>query len=551
MGAIEGKKLEELMCPFCVSFSSKRHTAFSKHLEDVHGVSVQDAWDSLHGGRPTCKCGCGGAVKWNGWGKGYSSVICGHNGSIYTACSSEEAQKIAEKRAMSLRGKSSWAKGLTKENDERIAARGRATSVGRREKFRMGEISIWSKGLTKESDERVSKLSQTLKEKFAIGDVRPWAKGLTKETDDRLIEMGRAVSLSLQQRSIREKLDGLKRLSHEEVKRRIEESGDLELLDGLDSYINDMSKVIVVRCKKCGDSFQGSLRVLSKGRCFKCSPGGSTAQEELARFIESLGIEIRRNDRKMLPLELDIFIPKKNMAIEYNGLYWHSHYNKSPHYHENKTKMAREAGVNLIHIFEDEWRDKRQIAESIIRAKLGLCQTKIGARSCKIVEMTSAQRREFFEKNHLDGDVKSEIAWGLKLNDGFVYGISLRRPFHKKYKHGLEVARCCPALNMIVPGGLSKLMECVKNYCHSSGVKSIITYVDTRLGGDGRGYEIAGFVRTGETVPRWWWTDLNERFNRFKFKADSERKMTEAEIAIEAGVVKIWGCENIIYQIEI
>ena len=548
MGAVKGKKLEPVKCPLCECFSSKRITALEEHLSTVHGKSSQEVWDSLSGGRPTCACGCGGEVRWNGWGKGYSKVVNGHNGNIYAVCSPEEAARIAEVRAAALRGRTSWAKGLSKETDERIATRAEATSRGRKAAFERGDIKAWNEGLSKETDERINAAAAALREAYSSGEATPWAKGLSKKTDDRVERMSLKVSLTMQQKSLRDRLDDLKRLSHGEIQRRIEASGDLEVLEGLDSYVNDASKVIVVRCKRCGDSFQGSLRVLGKGRCFKCAPGGSAAQEEVARFMEGLGLEVKRNDRKTIAMELDIFIPAKKVAVEYNGLYWHCHINKSPQYHNNKTQLAKNSRVSLVHVFEDEWREKRAIVESVIRAKLGLIAENVGARKCRIVELSPADRKAFFEANHLDGDVRAEAAWGLTHGDEVVYGLSLRRPFHKKYEGVLEVARCCPAMNKNVPGGLSRLVEEAKRHCVHVGVGKMITYVDTRLGGSGRGYELAGFKRGGETVPRWWWTDMERRYNRFKYKADPTTGRSEAEVAEAAGVVKIWGCENVVYE---
>ena len=548
MGAIKGRKLEVVSCPLCGEFSSKRVTALTQHFVDAHGMSDAEVWDSVNGGRPTCACGCGGEVRWNGWGKGYSSVVKGHNGSIYAVLSPEEAAEVSRRRSESLRGKESWAKGLTKEEDERIAARAAATAEGRRAAFERGDIVPWAKGLTKETDSRVAAGAEALRRRFESGEVSPWSKGLDKDTDDRIAGMAARVSLSLQQKALRERLDGMKRLPSDEVRRRIEESGDLTVIEGLNSYVNDASRVIMVRCNRCGENFIGSLRVLDKGRCFKCAPGGSAAQEDVARFVESLGLTVARNDRRTMSMELDIFVRDKGVAVEYNGLYWHCHINKSPEYHSNKTKMAAGAGVSLVHVFEDEWREKRPVVESVIRAKLGMCTASVGARKCRLVELSPVQRREFFERNHLDGDTRAVIAWGLVFGGEVVYGLSLRRPFHRRYDDALEVARCCPALGHSVPGGLSRLVGAARRHCASSGVSRMITYVDTRLGGTGRGYEAAGFVRTNETAARWWWTDLTRRYNRFKFKADSASGRTEAQVAEEAGVVKIWGCENIIYE---
>jgi hypothetical protein len=104
-------------------------------------------------------------------------------------------------------------------------------------------------------------------------------------------------------------------------------------------------------------------------------------------------------------------------------------------------------------------------------------------------------------------------------------------------------------MNKNVPGGLSRLVEEAKRYCAVAGVDKMITYVDTRLGGAGKGYELSGFKRVGTTVPRWWWTDMEHRYNRFKYKADPTTNRSEATVGEEAGVVKIWGCENIVYEL--
>lgn len=76
-----------------------------------------------------------------------------------------------------------------------------------------------------------------------------------------------------------------------------------------------------------------------------------------------------KNDKKVLNgKELDIYIPSKNLAIEYNGLYWHSdkatlEKNDIPnketrmyakYRHIEKTKLCKEKNIRLIHIFEDD-----------------------------------------------------------------------------------------------------------------------------------------------------------------------------------------------------
>lgn len=549
MGAIKGKEMRQVDCPLCSGFSGKRLTTFEAHLREVHETTSKDLWDSQNGGPMMCACGCGTETKWNGWWMGYSKVVNGHNGSIYSTCTPEEAAEISRKRSEALRGKTSWAKGLSKETDERIKARGDATSRGRREAFERGEIVAWNKGQTTATDERVAAAALNLKSAYAEGSIVPWAKGLTKNTDERVAAMATRVSLTLRQDNIRRRLDAMKRLPLEEIKTRIEDLGMLKVVGGLEEYVNDAQKVIQVECSGCGEQFTGSLRSLQYGKCFKCSPGGSAAQEKLARWIEKLGVEVVRNDRSSLGngLELDIHIKTHNFAVEYNGLYWHSHANRSTLYHSNKTAAAGLVGISLMHVFEDEWRDRPEIVKSMILSRLGMSPNKIGARKCTVKELSPQERKSFFEENHIDGDVAVARAWGLVYEGAVVYGISVRKPFHKR-ESTMEVARCCPKKGCNVQGGLSRLVKAVSEECGRGGIKTLMTYVDTRLGGVGDGYTAARFTAVNKTPPRFWWTDFKERFNRFKYRADSKNGLTEAAVAEAAGVVKIWGCENVVYS---
>lgn len=552
MGITKGKELRQAECPLCSRFRSKRLTSFEEHLRDEHGTSAKAAWDSLNGGPVKCACGCGAETKWNGWWAGYSRVVSGHNGSIYSTCSPEEAAEISRKRSESLRGRESWAKGLTKETDARVKARGEATSRGRKEAFERGEITAWNKGSTADTDDRVSSAALTLKNKFASGEAVPWAKGLTKDSDERVAAMAARVSLTMRQDNIRRRLDAMKRLPAEEIRTRIEDLGMLRVVGGLEEYINDAQKVIQVECSGCGEQFTGSLRSLQYGKCFKCSPGGSAAQEKLAKWIESVGFGVRRNDRSALDngMELDVHVPDAMFAVEYNGLYWHSHANRSMLYHSNKSSTARRSNIRLMHVFEDEWRDKPDIVKSMILSRLGASPHRVGARKCEARELTPQERRSFFDDNHIDGDVPAACAWGLVHEGSIAYAISVRRPFHKK-ESTMEVARCCPRRGYNVQGGLSRLVRLASEKCRGDGIETLMTYVDTRHGGVGDGYRSAGFEAVGRTPPRFWWTDFAHRFNRFKYKADSKNGLTEADVAEAAGVVKIWGCENVVYSMKL
>jgi hypothetical protein len=92
----------------------------------------------------------------------------------------------------------------------------------------------------------------------------------------------------------------------------------------------------------------------------------------------------------------------------------------------------------------------------------------------------------------------------------------------------------------MIVGGFSKIINHIKNK-HS---EKLISYVDRRIG-DGHGYSKVGFEFIGVTEPNYWYTDLKNRFDRFKFRAIDGK--SEREVAAENKVYKIWGAGHNIF----
>lgn len=119
--------------------------------------------------------------------------------------------------------------------------------------------------------------------------------------------------------------------------------------------------------------------------CTVCNPVGSSKsgyEIQLLDFISSnIKTDILKNNRTILnnEYELDIYLPKLKLAFEFNGLYWHNEINKPNNYHLNKTDMCNKSGIQLIHIYEDDWKYKKNIIESMILNKLNKTQNKIYA----------------------------------------------------------------------------------------------------------------------------------------------------------------------------
>ena len=572
-----GKKLEPVVCPICGKFSSKRFTAVEQHMNDDHGKTLQQVWNELNNGPVKCHCGCDQETQWYGWKKGYAEFIVGHNGNLVAAHGEEKAREISEKRRQKLIGQVGWAKGLTKENDERVAERAMATSVGRKKAFDDGRIKIWSagqtkdtndrlatmatnsrlafengsriawaKGKTEDDDERILKKNEELREKYRSGELVQWHKGKTIETDSRLDKAWKSRNAMKEYAHIR--------FSSEQIREHLINNKILMLISS-EQYKNANKPGIFVKCVNCDWQKTVTLPFAKNDRCPSCSPSGSIAQHQIADWLEStFGICVGRNVTGIIgKQELDIYVPEFALAIEFNGLYWHNEKaNKDVSYHQNKTTACKNIGISLIHIFEDEWRDAQDIIKSMITSRLRKTPNNVHARECKIVKLKPSQKKEFFLKNHLDGDTPSIAAWGLvDKNNSVVYAISVRQPFHRSNNNKLEIARMCPKTYHNVPGGMSRLLKVIKEYAIAENYDGLITYVDTRHGGDGKGYIDAGFDCTKSTSPRFWWTDFHDRFNRFKYKADRPHGLTEAQVAEEAGVTKIWGCSNLVYEMKL
>ncbi|HDK25997.1 MAG TPA: hypothetical protein ENG48_02745, partial [Candidatus Atribacteria bacterium] len=124
--------------------------------------------------------------------------------------------------------------------------------------------------------------------------------------------------------------------------------------------------VIKLRCNICKAQFESLYFYLQQGygKCPYCYPRyKSIGEQSIGNFIKDLSIDYIQNVKNIIPpLEIDIYIPEKKIAVEYNGLYWHSEKaGKDKNYHLNKLKLCSEKDIRLIQIFEDEWLFKQDI----------------------------------------------------------------------------------------------------------------------------------------------------------------------------------------------
>ena len=291
--------------------------------------------------------------------------------------------------------------------------------------------------------------------------------------------------------------------------------------------------------------------------CTKLMPidphSGTSLELFIRDILDEYKIEYLCNDRNILsPKELDIYIPSKKIAIECNGVFYHSsQVIRSYKQHEEKWRLCKDKGIQLLTIWEDWIKNKPDIVRSIIINKLGLCKNTLFARKCKIQEISSNECEKFLNENHIQGACKSGIRLGLTYNNELVSVMT----FNKKRgmmgdkdrtKDEWELSRFCNKMGVHIPGAASKLLLYFKTHYQWT---SIYSFSSNDIS-DGNLYNVLGFENIEGINHCYWYVDKDmHRYHRSHFSKDNIVKMgikedkegwTENEVTQELNLFKIY-----------
>ncbi len=321
----------------------------------------------------------------------------------------------------------------------------------KREKYISGELSAWNKG-TPQTQEVKDKLSKANKERYKNGAVH-WNQGLThsEATKEKIRQtlIGNNISPETKQKQkdaiLRKKDNGtftpgmLGKKHSEETKSLLSAAGKKRNIainaakleehkaQCLSNNILLKEKIdnthFILECLDCNTQFQRTANVFHQSKnyykdlCPTCFPikGISDMEIELHEFIKSIyDEEILFNDTVVLGgKEIDILIPKLNIGFEFDGLYWHSiKVNTDKNHLLYKTQFAHNKGIKLYHIFEDEWKSKKEIVKSRISHLLKVPKEKIHARHCTISKIENDIKNTFLDEFHIQGKDISSIRYG-------------------------------------------------------------------------------------------------------------------------------------------
>jgi len=362
----------------------------------------------------------------------------------------------------------------------------------------------------------------------------------TKEELERIQEKSNVTRIENKQEEVLEKLNLL----------------NLEILEPF----KNVTDYIQLKCLKCGIIFKSVLDYVfhDYGLCPKCFPltESRTFGLEIDLYIRSIiNEDVYTNNRRFLPSgkEIDTLIPDKKLAIECDGLYYHSEPMLNiKKYHLEKTEECNQLGFQLIHIFEDEWIFKKEIVKSRLRQILNVNKsTKIYARKCNIKEITSKEKDEFLIKNHIQGSDISKIRLGAFYNEELVSVMTFSKGNISKgitSKNFIwELNRFCSSNDYHVIGIASKLLEYFKrNY----EWKEIFSYADRRWS-EGKLYYKLGFKLESITNLNYWYVKGIHRIHRFglRKRLNEPKNIPEWILRQKEGYRRIWDCGNLKFSL--
>jgi hypothetical protein len=276
-------------------------------------------------------------------------------------------------------------------------------------------------------------------------------------------------------------------------------------------------------------------------------------QNEIKNWLNGFGLNFSSDYEILENKEIDLLDKEKKIGIEYCGLHWHHECSPEPrdrNYHLNKHLKCLEKDIQLITIFEDEWKFKQTQCKSHIKSILGIHSEKIFARKCTIKEISKLDSKSFFDSYHIQGSNKlGVIFFGLFNKDTLCAVMSLGRHNRQNSnsKEEITLDRLCFKDGVQIVGGASKLFVKCSEWAKNNGYKKIISFSDNRWS-SGKVYEKMGFSLEKEYGPDYGYVEVNSARKRISKQSQKKsatgcpQELTEHVWALQRGLARIYDC---------
>jgi G:T-mismatch repair DNA endonuclease (very short patch repair protein) len=323
------------------------------------------------------------------------------------------------------------------------------------------------------------------------------------------------------------------------------------------SYSSAMDKVKVI-CRIHGAFWQAATKHLAGQGCPICANKESKAEKEIADFLEQTGTKVIRRDRELIkPKELDIVLPELNLAIEYNGLIWHSERFKADarRHMVDKQKACAEKGIRLLHINSNE---DLTVIKRTLAVITGYDKERIFARKCKVEKLADKKQIDaFFNKHHIQGTIPIKgMAYGLIFKNQLIAIMAFSKPTSRRgasLPGQYELRRYSSLCR--VPGGASRLLKAfLRDHPETT---EIFSYSDNRWFTGGM-YKALGFTKGKISQPSYQYIKGDTVYpkNHFTKARQAKRKdfifdpdKTEKENCTDNGFYRIWDCGKTVWTL--
>lgn len=229
---------------------------------------------------------------------------------------------------------------------------------------------------------------------------------------------------------------------------------------------------------------------------------------------------------------------------------------------EERLAMVESMRFNqTVVVFEDEWNTNPNLVTSKIKHLAGASavKRKVHARKCSVRVINVSEKKEFLNRNHLQGDDTASVALGAYNGDQLVAVMTFCKPrvlMNKNIRSipsdTWELSRFATDVNVRVPGIAGKLLQHFKrNYVW----RQVYSFADGRWS-RGNVYTKLGFRCEKVNPPGYWYVDgIGNRWHRWKFRKDNMKHMegydpnvTEYENVMQLyGYHRLYDCGTIKY----
>lgn len=314
------------------------------------------------------------------------------------------------------------------------------------------------------------------------------------------------------------------------------------------------NRKLLWQCPICQHQWRATVndRYNKNYGCPRCSSAGtSRLEDEVYEYIKKIlpdTEKIIRRDRNVLGgKEIDILLPDRKIAIEVNGVFWHSERaNRGRLDHKEKLDEITRCGYRLMVVWEDDWVERQNATKNVLRNALGNTP-RIGARKCCVIDVDKKTADAFYDKWHVQGSTRYNLTLGLLYEDNLIMCMSFVR------RQGTEWELTRMASSHPVIGGASRLIKAADCKLQDVGATSVVTFSDNSLFTGGTYQQHMGFVFDGLIPPDYKYFDVKgsspHRFHKFGFRKKRFRDdpslayqegMTERELADLNGFTRVW-----------